>query len=132
MKNSFFFLLAAFALASCQPKQITYENSCAELDAVDLEMLNVLEEIRQKYAHEPEFLSRLKAAQIDWIQYKDSQVHTLYPFKQKYYQDEYGMEYNYCKCAEWARLTNLRTQELRMWLDGPLVDGQEGCPNSVK
>ncbi|MEO1096317.1 MAG: lysozyme inhibitor LprI family protein [Bacteroidota bacterium] len=107
----------------------SYESHCAELDAIDLEMLQVHEKIKSKYSGDERFLQRLQDAQVYWIQYKDRHIRALYPLEKKNYKEKYGKTYNQCKCKEAARLTYLRVEELKIWLDGP-IDPE--CPTSIK
>lgn len=109
-------------------QSVKYDSHCSELDAVDLEMLNIHKEIMERYKSEERFLRRLQDAQVYWIQYKDRHIRSLYPLEKKYYEDEYGRTYNQCKCKEATRLTRLRVKELRIWLNGP---SDQECPTSV-
>lgn len=120
-----------FMATSCNNNEKQYDNPCDELDAVDLEMLQKLDRIREDYKKEKSFLKRFNEAQIYWIQYKDRHVRALYPEKKEDYKKNYGMQYNYCKCAEYTMLTKARNAELDRWIK-PKSSEKEDCPTSVK
>lgn len=120
--------LVLLFFSSCQQVS-TFETSCSELDAVDLEMLSVHKAIQKSYQDDKRFLKRLQDAQVYWTQYKDRHVRSLYPLEKKYYEDNYEGTYGQCKCMEAARLTRLRIKELKVWLDGPT---DQDCPTSIK
>jgi len=124
------FLILLTASLSCtnDSQEIKYETPCDELDAVDLEMNETLSAVEEKFKQEKIFLAKLKNAQIKWIQYKDRHVDALFPKKQSFYEKNYKEDYNQCKCREWARLTKLRTEELKSWLK----EGSDNdCPSSL-
>ncbi|GAA5041939.1 hypothetical protein GCM10011506_43990 [Marivirga lumbricoides] len=113
---------------SCNNSKSEYANFCDELDAVDLEMNNKVEEIQKKYANKKAFLKRFNSAQIQWIQYKNRHIRAVFPLKKEMYSEQYGKDYNYCKCEELARLTKLRNNELERWLKPS--ENKENCPAS--
>lgn len=128
-KNWYLVLVVILSTAACTQQNKDFDH-CEELNVVDREMLDIIDQIEEKYKDDQEFLTRFKDAQIYWIQYKDRHVRAMFPYKKKYYKENFGMTYNYCKCKEWIRLTKLRNKELRRWLDGPSKE-QEECPNSI-
>lgn len=129
MNRHFYLLMLLIALSSCGKKS-GYENPCKELDAVDLEMLNIHKQIQKEYADDPLFLQKLQDAQVYWIQYKNRHIRSLYPKDSKFYKKNYDKQYNYCKCAEAARLTVLRVKEMKLWLDGK--HSGNDCPSSIR
>lgn len=119
--------ISIFTLLGCVEKEeIDY---CKNLDKVDREMLNIIGSIENKYNTEKEFLRRFNDAQVFWIQYKDRHVGALYPLKKDLYTNTYGDKYNQCKCKEWARLTQMRIDEINVWLSGPAI--YDECPTSI-
>lgn len=106
-----------------------FGSKCEELDHVDKQMLDLHEAIKQSYAEDPKFLRRLMDAQVYWIQYKDRHIKSIYPLDSKYYKRTFGPDYNECKCAEAARLTRLRIEELKLWVEG-VTAIYEDCPTS--
>lgn len=117
-----------FLATSCNNTETQYDNPCQELDAVDLEMNNKVADIQKKYANEKEFIKRFNSAQIQWIQYKNRHIRAVYPLKKEMYSEKYGKDYNYCKCAELARMTKLRNTDLERWLAPS--ENKENCPAS--
>ncbi len=121
-------VISLFTSLSCSVKS-DFENYCSDLDAADLEMLTVHNEIKKQYADDERFLKRLQDAQVYWIQYTNRHIRSLYPKEKRYYEETYGKTYNQCKCKELTKLTKLRAKELSMWLDGNKGDE---CPTSIK
>lgn len=105
-----------------------YDNPCKEFDAVDLQMNKKVEEIQKTYANEKSFIKRFNSAQIQWIQYKNRHIRAVFPLNKEMYSEQYGKDYNYCKCEESARLTKLRNAELDRWLKPS--ENKENCPAS--
>lgn len=123
--------LLLISFASCNTeKAAELKNACKELDNVDLKMLKIIDDIRDRYKTEDTFLKRFENSQIYWIQYKDRHVRALYPGKKEDYKKLYGTEYNNCKCKEWVRLTKLRIEEIERWIK-PKAEG-DLCPSSIQ
>ena len=120
-------LIALFAF-SCA--NVESQDPCSEFDVVDLEMLNLIEEIKTKHADNQKFLSNFNMEQVYWIQYRDHHLKSLYPKDWKrHYRKEYGKEvFNPCKCKEMTRYTKDRIEELNRWLEGGPSD-QDDCPS---
>lgn len=115
---------------SCNNNETQYDNPCDELDAVDLEMNNKVKEIQNKYANEKSFMKRFNSAQVQWIQYKNRHLDSVYPLQKEMYKKEYGQDYNDCKCKEAIKLTKLRNIELARWLES--TNEIDNCPSSWK
>ena len=73
-------------------------------------------------------MQKLKAAQKAWLAFRDAQLQAMYPAADK--QAEYGSVYPTCRCAVLKELTEQRTRELKVWLDG--IPEGEVCRGSVK
>ena len=127
MKQTLILIILLSLMTSCTDSEI--KDSCTELDRLDKKMLEVIDSIENKYFDQEAFLNRLRDAQIFWIQYKDRHVRALYPLNKNYYSKTFGVDYNECKCAEWARLTKNRIEELSIWLDG--ASRYDECPASI-
>lgn len=106
---------------------------CAEFDAVDREMLDLISQIRAKHSADKKFLSNFNMEQVYWIQYRDAHLKSIYPKDwDRSYRKEYGKEvFNPCKCQEMTRYTRLRIEELELWLSGG-PSGQDDCPSQWK
>ena len=129
-------IAVSFLLFDCsgpdeKKKPINYTEVCEGYDAIDLEMLQVIEQIESTNRGNIKFLERFRDSQIYWIQYKDRHIRALYPEDwDLYYRKNYGKQvFNSCKCKELIRLTELRVQELKWYLEGGPDDQQE-CPSS--
>jgi uncharacterized protein YecT (DUF1311 family) len=93
-------------------------NECAALHAqeADAEMLETLRQIRLRYARDALFLAALEQAQSEWLRFRNAEMAALFPEPEK--QVAYGSMYNMCAAAQRKRLIQLRTAQLRLWLDG--------------
>jgi len=129
MKLRIFLFLPIIILASCNKTNVKYADSCEEFNAIDLQLLNTIESINEKYKREKLFLQHFKNSQIYWIQYRDRQVRALYPLKKEDYSKQYGESYGLCKCKELTKLSKIRLKELERWLNEPNKTAE--CPNSI-
>ncbi|SNS53480.1 hypothetical protein SAMN05421640_0561 [Ekhidna lutea] len=123
-----FFLFIALTLYSCDENQP--KDACSEFDAVDLEMLNLIDQIKTKHAGNKKFLSSFNMEQVYWVQYRDHHLKSIYPEDwNRHYRELHSKEvFNPCKCKEMIRFTKSRIEELELWLtNGP--KGQEECPS---
>lgn len=109
---------------------ISYTEVCEGYDVIDLEMLEVISEIESLHKEDFKFLERFRDSQVYWIQYKDRHLRSLYPEDwDLYYRKNYGKQvFNSCKCKELIRLTELRVNELKWYLDGG-PNNQTECPS---
>jgi len=125
MKKLILGLLIATALVGCHSET----DPCSEFDAIDLEMNNMIEEIRRVHSDKKMFLYWFNLEQVYWIQYRDNHLRTIYPNDwDRHYREEYGKElFNPCKCKEMTRYTKDRIKELKYWFDNP-PKGQDECP----
>lgn len=121
-------LISLFLYSSCNgPEDIDH---CSEFDAIDLEMLNLINKIQTKHQDNKRFLSNFNMEQVYWIQYRDNHLRAIYPQDwDRKYRKEYGKEvFNPCKCKEMTRFTKERIKELKLWLKGG-PGGQNECPS---
>lgn len=137
MKNLILILATCFLIIGCTKSSkneefISYTDICEGYDAIDLEMLETIEQIESENKEDIKFLERFRDSQIYWIQYKDRHLRSLYPEDwDLYYRKNYGKQvFNSCKCKELIRLTNLRIKELKWYLEAGGPDGQTECPSS--
>lgn len=107
------------------------DNACNNLDNADQSQLSicagssfkeadgelnlVYRQILIKFAKDRVFIAKFKAAQRAWITFRDAQLEALYPEADK---SAYGSAYPMCYMNEKASLTQKRTKQLRIWLDG--------------
>lgn len=137
MKYIHFIIVILTILAGCNSTneasdKVEFESNCKAYDAIDLEMLDLHEAIKNKYKDDALFLKRLQNAQISWIQYRDRHLHSLFPKGYDYYRKNYDNKLiSECKCQELTRLTQLRVEDLKVWVEGEKA-GWDGCPGSLE
>jgi uncharacterized protein YecT (DUF1311 family) len=102
--------------------------SCDQFGKVDKEMNEAYARILEEYANDPQFITKLKAAQRAWLAFRDAELEAHYPRVDK--QAEYGSAYPMCRCSEMQSLTEDRTKELKRWLKGT-AEG-EVCAGSLR
>jgi uncharacterized protein YecT (DUF1311 family) len=104
-------------------------NECAALHAqeAETEMLETLRQIRLRYAKDALFLAALEQAQTEWLRFRNAEMAALFPEPEK--QVAYGSMYNMCAATQRRRLIQLRTAQLRLWLDGE--PETRGCSGSL-
>lgn len=113
---------------SCQQSDTTSGKSvCETYDQTDKVMLDLIDQIEQKYVDDRRFLNRLSDAQVYWVQYRDRHIRALFPRDIKDYKKEHKDRYFDCKCEELTKLTKQRISELSRWM-GAATD----CPNSIR
>lgn len=131
--------VAASAFAQSKAPACYEKGTQAELDQcaagdyaqADQELNRVWKDIQTRYADQPLFLKKLKAAQLLWLQFRDAEVEAKYPLeKGDDARGQYGSSYPMCVGQFKAELTRARTRDLRAWL----VGGAEGdvCMGSLK
>lgn len=107
-------------------------NSCAgaEYAVVDSELNRVYKGILEKYKGDPKFIAKLRAAQREWLKYRDAEFEAKFP-----HADEgktvqhYGSIFPMCAAQYRAQLTRERIDKLRVWLDG--IEEGDACAGSV-
>ena len=106
-----------------------YEEICEGFDELAIEQKEMLGLIRAKFNDDKAFIARFNQEQISWIQYQDKRLRTLYSKDwDTHYRKEYGKEvFNGCKCIELIRLSEIRNDDLRKYLEGPDLN-QQDCP----
>jgi len=122
MRNSIYpitlaLLWGLFSGCSNQSEQRSFnpdKTACQQLDEIDLEMLNLVKQIKAEYRDDEVFIAALNDAQTFWTQYKNRQVKAVFPLSPKNYDYDVGE----CKCEIYRDLTVLRVKELQKWIDG--------------
>jgi uncharacterized protein YecT (DUF1311 family) len=100
--------------------------SGSKLKDADDGLNRIYQAIRIKYAKNPEFLRKLKSAQLAWIKFRDAEMDALFPVEDPYY---YGSVMPMCQ-ADWLRkITEQRITELKRWLE-PVEEG-DICSGSI-
>ena len=129
-------LVSSTALAAPKPKscwdaaQTQDElNRCASADATaaQQQLTRVYQQIQQKYADDPAFVAKLKAAQAAWTTFRDAEMQAIFP---PAHDAKRGSVLPMCVSIWQTRLTEQRTRQLRRWLDG-VVEG-DTCGGSIK
>ena len=81
--------------------------------------------ILRKYADNPAFIGRLRTAQGAWVKFRDAQLQMKFPPS-----TQAGSVAPMCYASYKADLTQARTRELKVWLDG--IEEGDVCAGSVK
>ena len=91
-----------------------------EAERADLILNEIYNEILLQYEENPNFISQLRIAQRNWILYRDSHLHSIFPFEnsdsdpRNYVGNGYGFERN----IELTEITWIRVKILYKWIDG--------------
>jgi uncharacterized protein YecT (DUF1311 family) len=81
--------------------------------------------ILKKYANDPTFIGRLRTAQRAWLKFRDAQLEMRFPPS-----DQAGSAEPMCYASYKAELTQARTRELKVWLDG--IEEGDVCAGTIK
>ena len=108
--SAFLFVLL---LAGCTNTTETLP-PCKEYSKADLEMLDLIDQIKEENKEDMVFLKAFDEAQIYWVQYRNRQVKAVFPLSPRKYDFNVGD----CKCEIYSDLTKLRIEELRKWVVG--------------
>ena len=73
------------------------------------------------------FIKNLKASQIIWIKFRDSEMKVKFPDREGGY---YGSIQPVCRYSYLEKLTKIRTNDLKVWLTG--IEEGDVCSGSVK
>lgn len=110
-------------------KDLDYLEICEEYDKYAFEQKDLLKLIRNKFYNDKAFIIRFNEEQSSWLQFQNKRLRSLYPKDwDRYYRKEFGKElFNGCKCKELARLSKIRNDDLKVYLNGP-SQSQLNCP----
>ena len=106
-------------------------NDAAAFEAkqAEKEMEATLQLVEQRRASEVALVKAIERAQAEWLKFRTAELEALFPEENK--QTAYGSMYNMCHAQQRKRLTQLRTAELRFWIDGdPEARGCSGAVSS--
>jgi uncharacterized protein YecT (DUF1311 family) len=81
----------------------------------------------KEYKSDTEFIKNLKASQIIWIKFRDSEMKVKFPDREVGY---YGSIQPVCRYSYLEKLTKIRTNDLKVWLTG--IEEGDVCSGSVK
>src|SRR5271168_2191021 len=104
------------------------EQACGQFHKADVAMNEMYSRILKEYAKDEEFIAKFKMAQKAWTEFRDEQLEALFPKGNK--QVEYGTVYPTCHCIDLQSLTEERTKQLKVWVDG--IPEGDVCTGSVK
>jgi uncharacterized protein YecT (DUF1311 family) len=104
------------------------EQACGQFHKTDVAMNEIYSRVLKEYAKDGEFIAKLKMAQKAWTAFRDAQLEALFPKAKK--QAEYGTVYPMCHCNDLQTLTEERTRQLKVWVDG--IPEGDVCTGSVK
>jgi uncharacterized protein YecT (DUF1311 family) len=114
--------------ALSQTQRGSNEDACAGFKQADALLNKNYNQILKQYKNDAAFLRKLRIAQRAWVAYRNAQVEALYPEPNK--QTAYGSIYPTCRCVALAKVTTLRAEDLRKWIDG--AEEGDTCSGSIK
>jgi uncharacterized protein YecT (DUF1311 family) len=85
--------------------------------------------IRTLYKADPRLLRCLEASQQAWLVYRDKQMAMIFPLLNED-PNAYGTMFSLCWSTWMTKLTNQRTAELQVWIDG--IEEGEVCAGSIR
>lgn len=96
----------------------------------DDELNRIYQEILKKYKADSVFIKKFRQAQQAWIKFRDAQFDAMFPqILDTRGQYNYGSVFPMCASLYKAKLTHLRVEELRLWLDG--IEEGDACSGSL-
>jgi uncharacterized protein YecT (DUF1311 family) len=114
--------------AFSQTQRASNEDACAGFKQADALLNKNYNQILKQYKNDAAFLRKLRIAQRAWVAYRNAQVEALYPEPDK--RTAYGSIYPTCRCVALAKVTTLRAEDLRKWIDG--AEEGDTCSGSIK
>ena len=93
----------------------------------DKELNLIYNKILREYKSDTEFIKNLKASQIIWIKFRDSEMKVKFPEREVGY---YGSIQPVCRYSYLEKLTKIRINDLKVWLTG--IEEGDVCSGSVK
>lgn len=129
MKQIVFSLILCLTIAVCfgQTQKELNENASKDFQKTDKELNAVYQKILKEYSKDIAFIKNLKNSQRVWIQFRDAEMKTKYPDKERGY---YGSMQPMCWNTYMTELTEERIKKLKVWLTG--VEEGVLCSGSVK
>ncbi|MBL7478872.1 lysozyme inhibitor LprI family protein [Legionella bononiensis] len=128
LNNRFILLIMLFVMTVARAEtQLDLNNeACEALQKADNELNQVYQNILVKYKTDQVFIDKFVNAQRKWIEFKDAYVDSMYIPE---YQDTYGSVLPMCKCYFIENITEARTKQLKVWIDG--IEEGDVCTGSV-
>lgn len=93
----------------------------------DSQLNKVYNNILAEYRENKSFITHLKKAQRAWVIFRDAQVDARYPPEER---PHYGSVFPLCHSMYLQELTEIRINELNVWLIG--IEEGDVCLGSVK
>ncbi|MEZ4779507.1 MAG: lysozyme inhibitor LprI family protein [Flavobacteriaceae bacterium] len=123
-----FLLFLVCGISFSQSQEEMNQEAYSNYQRADTELNQVYQQILKEYQHDTLFIEKLKEVQRLWVGYRDAQVLMKYPYENK--GSEYGDVFPMCVSYYLQELTQYRTEDLRLWLQG--VEEGDVCSGSVK
>ena len=96
------------------------------MERAEADMKATLASIERRRASEADLIAALRRSQEQWVAFRDAELEALFPEPDK--QVAYGSMYGMCRSNQRRRLTEERTAQLRLWLNGD--PEAQGCSGS--
>jgi uncharacterized protein YecT (DUF1311 family) len=129
MKQQFFTLLFCLANFFCFGQTQLDLNDKAHKDYLkaDKELNSIYQKILNEYRSDTAFIKNFKQAQKIWVQFRDAEMSAKYPKREEGY---YGSVQPMCWSMYLQKLTEERTKDIKIWLEG--IEEGDVCAGSVK
>jgi len=128
MKTPIIILTLILTLNSFSQTQVEMNQEAYDLlEKADKELNEVYNNILTKYKSDSIFIESLKKSQRNWIKFRDSELEMKYP---NYKAPYYGSSHPSCRAFYLKKLTEERTEKLKIWLNG--IEEGDLCSGSVK
>ena len=106
-------------ISDCDAMGQSGMNDCATADAekAELELAELLRQVRERRAKDRVFLTQFNAAQNAWHKFREAEIRSIYA-----HADDgtvsYGSAYPMCVASLRAGMTEKRLQDMQQWLVG--------------
>ena len=120
-----FFILNSVCFAQTQAEM--NDKAAQDFQKADKQLNKVYQQILNEYKDDIAFIENLKKAQRIWIQFRDAEMLAKFPDREKGY---YGTVQPTCLSMYKTELTNARTKQLQIWING--IEEGDVCAGSVK
>jgi uncharacterized protein YecT (DUF1311 family) len=131
MKSIVLFFLSAICVCSTCAQSQAEENIQADQlhQAAESRLQQTILTIQGLYNTDPQFLRCLKESQQAWLIYRKKQIAMIYPHQNEKGRP-YGTVFPLCWSTWMTKLTQQRTAELQVWIDG--IEEGEVCAGSIR
>lgn len=127
-RNLSVLILFVAAQVAAQTQSGQNQDACTDYKSADQALNATYTRVLKDYGKNTQFVAKMRASQRAWLAFRDADLDAMFPAPDK--QSEYGSVYPVCRCGVLKDLTELRTGQLKVWLDG--IPEGDVCGGSVK